>query len=61
MWHQRDNAGLETLLAEGKIERAYGIYTGTRRLKQGDVMILPYTQVLKGIQSGEVGFDVSSR
>lgn len=61
VWHQRDNAGLETLLAEKKIERAYGIYTGTRRLKQGSVTVLPYSQLLKGIESGEVGFDVSSR
>lgn len=57
LWDKRNNAGLETLLAEGKIERAFGIYTGTRRLRQGNVTVLPYTHALQAIHSGEIGFD----
>lgn len=56
VWDKRNNAGLETLVAEGKIERAIGIYTGTRRLRQGNVTVLPYIQALDGIRTGEIGF-----
>ncbi len=56
-WKSDFNVGLETLLEEKKITKAFGLYTGVRPLKQGRVLILPFEQALRKIVSGEIGFD----
>jgi predicted AAA+ superfamily ATPase len=56
-WTPRDSAGLETLLDERKVARAFGIYKGSHRLKQGRVTIFPVFDALAAIGSGEIGFE----
>jgi uncharacterized protein len=55
-WKREFNSGLATLLAEEKIEQAFGIYTGERELKQGHISVLPFREALRKISSGEIGF-----
>lgn len=40
-WNKDFNTGLNTLLSAGKIKRAYGIYLGDEKLKNGDITIFP--------------------
>jgi predicted AAA+ superfamily ATPase len=46
-WKSDYNKGLLTLLEEGKIQSAYGVYTGSRSLKIGKIWVLPYREFLK--------------
>jgi predicted AAA+ superfamily ATPase len=55
-WKREFSSGLEVLLAEKKIERGFGIYTGKRELKQGNIRVLPYKDALQKILAGEIGF-----
>lgn len=50
-WKPEFNKGLQVLLESGDISAAYGIYRGDRRLKVGDVTVLPYQEAL------HMGFD----
>ena len=38
-WKPSYNFGLTTLLNEKKIDKAYGVYLGEHKLKQGDIDI----------------------
>jgi predicted AAA+ superfamily ATPase len=49
-WSPRDSAGLMSLMEAGMISRAVGIYTGTRRLKQGAIVIFPFAEALEAIR-----------
>lgn len=55
-WKPEYNKGLNILLSEKKIEKAYGIFTGPHALKQGSIMILPFQEALEKMRRGEIGF-----
>ena len=50
-WQSKYNKGLNVLLEKKLISKAYGIYTGKTRLKQGQIEVLPFTQFLDQISS----------
>lgn len=51
-WKAEFNKGLTVLLEAGDIGRAYGVYCGERRLKVGDVTVLPYREAIRMAADG---------
>ena len=51
-WKAQFNKGLRTLLEAGGIEQAFGIYTGERELRFGDIRVLPYEKALQFAWAG---------
>jgi uncharacterized protein len=54
-WRSEFNKGLLVLMESGEIEQAFGVYRGDRRLKVGNVTVLPYKQALQMAHVGEFG------
>ncbi|MEX0962505.1 MAG: AAA family ATPase [Pseudohongiellaceae bacterium] len=52
-WKAEFNKGLQVLLEAGDISKAYGIYCGERRLKVGDVTVLPCREAIRMASDGE--------
>lgn len=53
-WRRQDGAVLEQLLAEGVVRRAFGLYQGTRALRHGAIEVLPVTEFLRRLWTGEI-------
>jgi predicted AAA+ superfamily ATPase len=53
-WLDKWNLGLQTLLDSKKIQKAYGIYCGTRPLKKDAIHILPVIEFCKRLWRGEL-------
>lgn len=52
-WNDRFNKGLRTLLDAGDIDHAFGVYTGERELRFGDIRVLPYQKALQAAWQGD--------
>lgn len=46
-WKAEFNKGLQVLMEAGDISKAFGIYCGERRLKVGDVTVLPFREAIR--------------
>jgi uncharacterized protein len=53
-WRNEYGTALKSLLAQGNLEAAYGVYLGTAQLKDGALRILPVRQFLRELASGNV-------
>lgn len=53
-WDKSFNAGLETLLATGKIKHAYGIYLGAERLKNSNINVFPLQKFISFMHEGKL-------
>lgn len=53
-WRKEDSNGLELLLSEKKVQKAYGIYQGSIALKKNGIMIYPVQKFLELLWSGEI-------
>ena len=51
-WRENFNKGLNVLLQSGDIQRAFGVYRGTRLLKVGEVTVLPYKTAVEMAAEG---------
>lgn len=51
-WKDDFNKGLRTLLGTGDIDRAFGVYTGDRELRFGNIRVLPYQAALQAAWRG---------
>lgn len=51
-WKPEFNRGLEVLLESGDISAGFGVYRGQRRLKVGDITVLPYHEALQRVFDG---------
>jgi uncharacterized protein len=45
-WKSNYQSGLSVLLDEGKIKSGYGVYTGSKPMKAGNIWIFPYREFL---------------
>lgn len=54
-WRPEYCETLQLLIDEGKLKRGIGVYTGTRKLKVGDVEVWPAEKFLEGLHSGKEG------
>ena len=53
-WKPEYQKGLVTLLETGKIQTAYGVYAGNRRLKVGSVEVFPFREFFARILAGQI-------
>lgn len=53
-WRSQDSLGLKTLLDEGKVTRAVGVYLGAEPLRDGAIDILPLDEFSKRLEAGEI-------
>ncbi|MBM4024670.1 MAG: ATP-binding protein [Planctomycetes bacterium] len=53
-WRSEYGAALKSLLAQGSLEAAYGIYLGTAELKDGALRVFPLRRFLRELASGNV-------
>jgi predicted AAA+ superfamily ATPase len=53
-WRTSFNAGLNTLLEAEKIQAGYGVYTGDKALKIGNIWVFPYQELLKRFYRDEL-------
>ncbi len=51
-WKEDFNRGLRTLLDAGDIDRAFGVYTGEREMRFGNIRVLPYQTALRTAWQG---------
>ena len=51
-WRENFSKGLNVLLQSGDIQRAFGVYRGTRLLKVGEVTVLPYKTAVEMAAEG---------
>ncbi len=52
-WKPEFNKGLQVLMESGDISSAFGIYRGDRRMKTGEVTVLPYKEAIQMAYKGE--------
>ncbi|MEX2130599.1 MAG: AAA family ATPase [Pseudohongiellaceae bacterium] len=52
-WQSDFNKGLQVLLETGDVEQAFGIYQGEKRLKVGDITVLPWKEAVEMAYAGE--------
>lgn len=53
-WRREDGAALEQLVAEGIVRHAFGVYRGTRALRDKAVEVLPVTEFMKRLWAVEI-------
>lgn len=53
-WRGKDAAALKQLLAERTVRRAYGVYLGRERLRDGSVLVLPLEEFVAELAKGGV-------
>jgi predicted AAA+ superfamily ATPase len=53
-WRREDGAALAALAAEGRLQRAFGVYLGEEALRVGAVRVLPLRAFLAALREGEV-------
>jgi predicted AAA+ superfamily ATPase len=53
-WRPEDGAALETLLGEGRLRQAFGVYLGDRPLRIGDLLVLPLVEFLAALRAGDI-------
>ncbi len=52
-WRAQDSKGLDTLLENGAVQRAYGVYAGERSLREGSISVLSTNDFCKRIVDAE--------
>ncbi len=53
-WHDGDGRALKELASSGRVGRSYGVYRGRQALKHGGILVLPSSQFLERLHSGDV-------
>lgn len=53
-WRREDGASLASLVDEGAVTRAFGVYTGLERQKHGHLLVLPVFEFLRELYAGKV-------
>jgi predicted AAA+ superfamily ATPase len=53
-WRNEYGASLKSLMAQGSLQAAYGVYTGDVELKDGPIQVLPIRRFLKELASGSI-------
>lgn len=53
-WYKDFNKGLQVLINERKIAKAYGVYMGQERLLSGGVLVYPYAEFIKEMHAGRI-------
>ena len=51
-WRREDTTALRYLLAEKVVGRAYGVYPGRERLRDGGVLVLPLEEFVAELAAG---------
>jgi predicted AAA+ superfamily ATPase len=53
-WRSEYGTSLKSLVAQGSLQAAYGVYTGDAELKDGAMRVLPIRRFLKELTSGNI-------
>jgi hypothetical protein len=53
-WRREFGGALESLVADGVVQRGFGVYTGATELKDGRLRVLPLTTFLKELWAGHI-------